>query len=98
MTLYALIAPSGTPIESTVADDRRVCWSKAFEFLSDSGVGNMHGYNTDGIEMEIDRDLQPEDSGYFRRRFYKRWKASMDYARKWGYRIKEVEVSVIVVI
>ena len=90
--LYGLQSPSGIIVEETVSADSSECWTKSFDWLCDHGCGNLHGYSADGMEHERDSGVKQEKSWYFMRRFYKRWKPSMDYARRWGYRVVQVRV------
>jgi hypothetical protein len=94
MTLVALIAPSGIPVEETIAGDRASCWANAFDFLSYNGVGNLLAINRDGIELEQAQGIKPAKSRYFYRRYYKRVKESREYARRWDYKIQVVKLVV----
>jgi hypothetical protein len=95
--LYALMLPDGRLVEGTVSQDREVTWQYAFEFLSDNGCGNLYGYSADGMELETDSGVSQAKSKYYARRYYGKWKPSMDYARKHGYRIFAVELQLVAV-
>ena len=94
-TLYALVSESGVPIEDTVSTDKQECWCLSFEHLSSIGCGNLHGTSADGIEQEQGGGIKPAKSIYFYRRFWMKKRASQDYARRWGWAIKEVRLQVI---
>lgn len=92
MTLFALREPNGTLIEETVSSNAGDSWDHAFDHLSENGCGNLLARDRDGMERE---HCPPDKSLYYARRFWKRLKASREYARRHGYNIVPVQVSEI---